>query len=340
MSRKLAKIKIISNILPIENADAIELINFDDCSWQCVAKKNEFKIGDKCIYFEIDSLLPNLNPVFDFLSKGNTVKTINFEGVEYTGYRLRTVKLRGELSQGLALPLSSFPEIDYTNEDIDGQLKIIKYDAVQFTTGNEIGNFHEHIPKTDEERVQNLTAKFDLWQDIEMVATEKLDGTSCTVSFENGIKRIFGRQYELPIGLGDAYDLATKNITILDNYSVQGEVIGKVIGTPVQGDLYKQEGIYFYAFNVFNILTHSYLPHEEFIQFCKSYDFETVPVIWEGKLSEFKDIKNLLLFAEGKSQLCSTAEREGLVFRSKSFEKNKRISFKVISNKFLLKSKD
>jgi RNA ligase (TIGR02306 family) len=335
--RKLSKLKTISAILPIENADAIELVKFDDCSWQCVSKKGEFQIGDQCIYFEIDSLLPNSNPVFDFLAHGNSIKKVYFEGQEYTGYRLKTIKLRGELSQGLALPLSCFPELDLSNEDIDTQLNIQKYEPIlQISDGSDLGQFHELVPKTDEERIQNLTKKYENWKDIDMVATEKLDGTSCTIIYELDIKRLFSRNLEKKIDIGHKYDIATQNILFPNNYAVQGEIIGEGI----QGNSYKQGGFHFYAFNVYDIFESKYLQDLEAKEFCKQHNIKMVPEVWKGKLSEFESVNDLLLFAEGKSVLCQTANREGLVFRSTTFDKNNRISFKVISNKFLLKSKD
>lgn len=101
--RKLATIQKIAEVLPIEGADAIEKVRIE--GWWCVAKKNEFKVGDYCVYFEIDSLLPVENPVFSFLSKGSKPKMMFVDGVGYIGYRLKTIRLRGQVSQGLALPI-------------------------------------------------------------------------------------------------------------------------------------------------------------------------------------------------------------------------------------------
>ena len=101
--RKLASIQRVVAVNTIEGADAIERITVQ--GWNLVAKKGEFRAGDLCIYFEIDSLLP-IRPEFEFLAKGNTPKTTTIDGVEYTGYRLKTVRLRGQISQGLALPIT------------------------------------------------------------------------------------------------------------------------------------------------------------------------------------------------------------------------------------------
>lgn len=99
MERKLATIRKIQKILPIENANAIELIKID--GWQCVAKKGEFLPDELCVYFEIDSFLP-VRPEFEFLRK-SSFRTMA-DGSE--GFRIRTVKLRGQVSQGIIFPLS------------------------------------------------------------------------------------------------------------------------------------------------------------------------------------------------------------------------------------------
>lgn len=178
-TRKLTTLQKIKQILPIENADAIELIKFENVAWQCVAKKGEFKIGDLAIYFEIDSLIPTTNPIFNFLAKGGT-KTVTTNGQTYTGYRLRTMKMRGVLSQGLALPLALFPKIK-TNSDFDTTLNIVKYERLILNKDEVLGDFHSQTPKTDEERIQNLVQDWAKWQDLEFTATEKVDGSSCTI---------------------------------------------------------------------------------------------------------------------------------------------------------------
>lgn len=101
--RKLVSIRKISDVSPIKDADYIEVVTID--GWKCVTKKGHFNKGDLAVYFEIDSFLDTARPAFSFLSKMNR----NYEG--RTGAVLRTALLRGQLSQGLALPIQDFPEI-------------------------------------------------------------------------------------------------------------------------------------------------------------------------------------------------------------------------------------
>ena len=90
MSRKLASIQRIVSIEPIQGADKIELAIV--LGWQCVVKKDEFKVGDLCVYIEIDSIVPADNPYFEFMKDRK--------------YRVKTIRLRGIYSQGLVCPLN------------------------------------------------------------------------------------------------------------------------------------------------------------------------------------------------------------------------------------------
>ena len=99
--RKLATVQTISEIKTHPNADAIELAIIK--GWQVVVKKGEFQPGDKVIYLEIDSWVPT--EIAPFLTKNLVPR--EYDGVR--GERLRTVKLRGEISQGLVLPLNTLP---------------------------------------------------------------------------------------------------------------------------------------------------------------------------------------------------------------------------------------
>lgn len=105
--RALASIRKINKVMPIEGADAIEVASVD--GWQVVIKKGEFKAGDIAIYFEIDSWMPT--EMAPFLSKGKEPN--EFNGIK--GERLRTLKLRGTISQGLLLPISILGNIEKIN---------------------------------------------------------------------------------------------------------------------------------------------------------------------------------------------------------------------------------
>lgn len=160
--RKLVTVRTIGALDPIEGADAIEVATVE--GWKVVVKKGEFKVGDKCVYFEIDSFLPTGNPAWQFLvdKSGRT-----FEGV--VGHRLRTVKLRGQISQGFVVPLDTLPavvefifaqpeDVDLRSLDLSELLGIVKWEQPlpAELAGQAEGLFPSFIRKTDQERCQNL----------------------------------------------------------------------------------------------------------------------------------------------------------------------------------------
>ena len=104
MTRKLVTIRTVSEVNPIEGADSIECLTVE--GWKVVSQKGNFKPGDLCVYFEIDSALPDGNPLWqDLVDKSSRM----FEGKKV--HVLRTIKLRGVTSQGFCIPLRKFPEI-------------------------------------------------------------------------------------------------------------------------------------------------------------------------------------------------------------------------------------
>lgn len=212
--RNLVSIKTIDKIEPIENADRIETAVIG--GWSVVTQKNIHKKGDKVAYFEIDTLLPKENPLFEeYVERGTKVGTSPYTNEKVKGHVLRTIKLRGQYSQGTIMPLSILGlSENATQEDIDEWMKdngVFKYEPpAAMNSGDIKGSFPSvmiqtdsdnpvQVRKTDSERVQNLTDAFlsslnpDDW-----FATEKLDGTSFTaVCTDSGEVRIASRNYEI-----------------------------------------------------------------------------------------------------------------------------------------------
>ncbi len=334
--RKLARIEEIINIKPIENADAIELASVK--GWNVVVKKGEFKKGDKCVYFEIDSFLP-VKPEFEFLRK-SSYKRLG-DGTE--GFRLKTIRFRGQISQGLVLPISILGEKQNgfkLDADVSETLRVIKYEPpVPASLTGEIKNSHpSFIPKTDEERIQNLTEYYSRWSNLSFYITEKLDGTSVTAYLNNGNFGICTRNFELKEDEKNTYWKVAKELDLMEKLSrlpFNAAIQGEIIGEGVQTNLYKLRGQEIKVFDIFNIDEGKYLSYEEFMDTSKNLELETVPVIEE----DFKlpgSIDELLKYADGKSILNPEANREGIVLRTKE---GKRVSFKAISNLFLLSEK-
>lgn len=342
----MATIRKIDEIRPIEGADAIEAAVVG--GWTVVVKKNEFTAGQLAVYLEIDSWVPNT--LAPFLSKGSEPRMYN--GV--LGERLRTVKLRGQLSQGLLLPFTAAMAIkigagpgarfsDYEGLDVSEHLGVQKWEAPipAQLAGDVEGPFPSFVPKTDQERIQNLTEEFKAWQatDMRWEITEKLDGSSMTVYFKDGKFGVCSRNWALKETEGNSLWAQARRYNLEDvltregNFAVQGELIGEGI----QGNPYKIKGQDFYVYDVFDVNEQRYLSPAERIAFVERNGLKHVPVIVYS--AEFYDtlgiqsVEHILKFAEAKSKLNEGFEREGLVFKH-----NGLVSFKAISNKFLLKT--
>ena len=344
--RKLATIRKIDALRPIPDADAIECAVVG--GWTAVVKKGEFKAGDLAVYCEIDSWIPHA--LAPFLSKGKEPRV--FDGI--AGERLRTMKLRGQLSQGLLLPLSTVyclpptTEVDIMGDDVSEPLGIVKYEApIPAQLAGEVkGMFPSWIQKTDQERVQNLKEEFDHWLREQHVweVTEKLDGSSMTVYLRDGEFGVCSRNLELkPSETNSLWKVAVRNDLELKlrranrNLALQGELIGEGI----QGNPYKQKGQEFFLFDIYDIDASKYLTPAERWAFVEQHDIKHVPVLALGAEKSItlgiNSIDGILKFAEGKSVMGMIGcEREGLVFKSKTMQ----CSFKAISNKFLLKGGD
>ena len=335
--RKLVSIQIIEEILPIKDADNIEKVRIK--GWWCVAKKNEFKVGDKCIYYEIDSFLPAIEQ-YNFMAKGTSLKkTIIDTGKEVEGYRLKTVKLRGQVSQGLVLPLSAFKDISYeygVGTDITELLGIYKYNPPLDASiiGDAKGYIPGNIPKTDEERIQSCLELLELYKGKHFYATSKLDGISSTFYKYDGEFGACGHNIDFKDSDKNIFWVLAKKYGLVerlpDGFALQMETVGEGI----QSNRLKLKGVDFWVFYVFDILNYKYLELEDMRIFIKDLGLKMVPVIYEDfVLSHTCD--ELLKLADMPSPLSINWPQEGLVFRLKG--NTEKISFKVVSNSYLLK---
>lgn len=334
--RKLATVRRIDNLESIPGADLIQVATID--GWKVVVKANEFKVNDRCVYFEIDSFLP-VKPEFEFLRK-NSYRNVDGLG---EGFRLKTIKLRGQISQGLALPVTMLfsDDLGFVKDgaDVTDILGVKKYEPPipAQLAGNVQGTFPSFIPKTDQERIQNLTHKLVEWQkkNFTWEVTEKFDGCSMTVYNKDGEFGVCSRNWELKESNDNSLWKASRvqNLqSVLEsagNYALQGELIGEGI----QGNPYKLKGQKFFVFDIFDIDKQSYLSPSDRWKFCTANNIDHVTFIEFTNLNSMT-VGDILKMAEGKSTLNNNTEREGLVFKCEQAPS----SFKAISNKFLLKN--
>jgi RNA ligase (TIGR02306 family) len=210
--RKLVTVRAIDAIEPIDGADAIELAVVE--GWKVVIKKGEFAVGDKCVYFEIDSFLPTGNPAWQFLVDKSSR---TFEDV--VGHRLRTIKLRGQISQGLVLKLDQVPLVTNLDRDFDQAeiLGIKKWEQPlpAELAGQAEGLFPGWMRKTDQERCQNLMN--DIFQyedqlvefDVSCVSQEALDAMRAKML----VREVDGKTFKVSPAKADAdalYEVTTK----------------------------------------------------------------------------------------------------------------------------------
>jgi RNA ligase (TIGR02306 family) len=362
-NRKLATIRKVDSLERIDGADFIEMVRIG--GWQCVAKKGEFKPSDLCVYFEVDSFLP-VEERYDFLRKSSYKKVQDsLQGGRAEGFRLKTARLRNTLSQGLALPLRAFTDHPRLKVSVDGfvaengmtfglgddvtkLLDVEKYETPipASLSGQVKGMFPGFVKKTDEERIQNLPEYFDRFRDLAFECTEKIDGTSMTVYRNDGDVGVCSRNLDLLEEPSNTLWKTTRDLELLElldemgrNLALQGELAGEGI----QKNPLKIRGQKYFLFNIWDIDKKAYLEPEErreIFEFLKQRaPIEHVPVVEENTkvFEKLPTMETMLEAATDKSRINNQVYREGVVFKSHSMVGAEVISFKAISNKYLLK---
>ena len=344
--RKLVTVRTVDEVFPIEGADQIEGIRLG--GWKLVTQKsNNFAVGTPVVYFEIDSLLPLNDPRFEFLANKGVRK--NAAGIDC--HRLKTIKLRGCVSQGLALPMSEFPEIaqdvlaTFEKEDAIAILQDMSFDEILGVTkyepeipaqlsGQIKGNFPSFGRKTDQERWQNISQKdWDLVKDDQFEITEKLDGSSMTVYLNDGVFGVCSRNLDLKETEGNSfwqiarkYDLERKMRELGMNILIQGELVGP----GVQKNPNKLTELDFFVFDIFNVDAQDYFGPPDRLSVTSQLGLNHVPIL--SVATTLPDFQQFATIADGAGVLGAKA-REGLVYKSHVRD----FSFKIISNTYLLK---
>jgi RNA ligase (TIGR02306 family) len=313
-------------------------------------KKGEFAVGDLAVYLEIDSWVPT--ELAPFLSKGKEPR--EFEGIK--GERLRTIKLRGQLSQGLLLPTFKVPnqphivcikDVDgvplpfVEGDDVTEALGIVKWERPMNAqlAGMARGNFPSLIPKTDQERVQNLKKEIEAAVEAGSMfeVTEKLEGSSMTVYRIEGVFGVCSRNLDLKETEGNAFWATAREEDIeaqmmaVDPYwdfAIQGELIGPGI----QNNIYKLSKPEFHVYDVYDIRAGKYLNPQARRELVAGMGLKHVPVIVDEKDLGVGSVDDILSWADDKSRLNDKQDREGIVFK----QVNGGMTFKAISNKYLL----
>jgi RNA ligase (TIGR02306 family) len=333
MERKLATIRKINEIKLIPDADKICAYRVD--GWWVVDSIGKYNVNDLVIYCEMDSWIPH--EIAPFLSKGQEPREYN--GVK--GERLRTVKLRGQVSQGLLLPVTlTFWRDEGTN--VTDSLGIQKWEAPipAQLAGDVEGNFPTVIPKTDQERIQNLTEELKTWQGNNAFTweiTEKCDGSSMTVFVHGDREGVCSRNWALKETAGNTLWAVARREQLIEKIRQTGRNLalqGELIGEGIQGNAYNVKGQDFRLFDIYDIDRGEYLGPLERRVFAETHGIKHVPVIATEMVIE-EWVTGLLTMADSVSTLNPKTNREGLVFKCNTFGGP---SFKAISNRWLIKN--
>lgn len=350
----LASVQVITDIQPIDGADSIELVFL--LGWQVVVKKNEYKIGDLCAYISIDTVVPEL---------------LEYEFLREKKFRVRTIRLRKQLSQGLIIPL---PKGRWKEgDDLTTILGIKKYEKVDNNPDKyEIpkvpkiwykkwfymfkyrflfkhfpklqakskSDFPKHlIPVTEEERVQNIPQVLTTYKGKTFINSFKMDGSSISLIHENSFGkskfRICSRNFELHNKKNDWYKVFMET-------NFQDEILKLVTYFKTDNIIVQGEAIGKFNGNHHNLkkdeirLFNIYVDGKKvnpitFFMACQANNIPHCPKYKEIVLNH--TLEEILKESEIKDILNPSVEAEGLVWRSV----DGKVSFKVINNKYLLK---
>ncbi len=344
--RKLASVQRIWKIEPIEGADRIELAHV--LGWQCVVNKGQFQPMDLGVYFEIDSFLP-IRPEFEFMRSSSYKKT----DIMGEGFRLRTQRFRGQISQGLLLPLSQFPEIPAEaelGEDVAELLGVKKWEIEErvSTGGTMIGTLPYDIPHTDETRVQENPELIQAFAGLEYYISTKMDGSSHSIGIDENGFHVTGHNYEYKDdGSSSFYELvkargyqgkveAYVHDKGLKTLTIQGELCAPGI----QRNRLRLTKPEWYVFTV--RVDGKRVGLDEMLAICETLGMEHVPIEEVGTdlPSKYPTVEAVLERADGEYP--NGGKKEGIVVRPTEPVFcpliSASLSMKIVSNKYLLKN--
>lgn len=344
--RKLASIQRIWKIEPIEGADKIELAFV--LGWQCVVNKGQFKPMDLAVYFEIDSFLP-IRDEFEFLR----ISSYRKNDILGEGFRLKTMRFRGQISQGLLLPLGQFNELDTYSEigtDVSEALGVRKWEVEEkITTGGTIiGELPIDVPHTDETRVQAEPELIADFKGLDYYISTKMDGSSHSISIDEDGFHVTGHNYEYKNdGKSAFYELINSRgieAKLMDYYKNNNlsmiTIQGELCAPGIQKNRLRLTKPEWYVFTI--RVNGNRVGLKQMQEICKALDLLTVPIEEVGNdlPSKYPTVEALLERADGEYP--NGGKKEGIVIRPVEPVYCERISaalsMKVVSNKYLIKN--
>lgn len=346
--RKLASVQNVWKVEPIEGADKIELAHV--LGWQCVINKGTIQPMEKAVYFEIDSFLP-VEPRFEFL-RASSFRNSDIMG---EGFKLKTMKFRGQISQGLLLPLSQFPEINPDTEVGTGVAELLKVRKWEIeeratTNGTIAGSLPYDVPKTDETRVQNEPGLIQEFKDKEYYISTKMDGSSHSISVDENGFHVTGHNWEYKDDDSNSFYKLVKErgwVEKIKAYAAEHNIMpftlqGELCAPGIQRNRLKLIKPEWYVFTVRE--NGKRIGLKEMLKVCKEIGIETVPIeeIGYNFPEKYPDVDAILERADGDYP--NGGKKEGIVIRpidpvfSQTISAS--LSMKAVNNKYLLKNDD
>ena len=346
--RKLASIQKVWELEPIEGADRIELAHV--MGWQCVVNKDVFKPFDIGVYFEIDSFLP-IRPEFEFL-RSSSYKKSDILG---EGFKLRTMRFKGVLSQGLFLPLSAFHEFDdikniEVGTDVTNMLGVRKWEIEERATtgGNVIGTLPSFIPHTDETRVQENPELINEFAGLDYYISTKMDGSSHSIGVDEDGFHVTGHNYEYKDDDSSSFYRLVNERNYrekIEKYYSQANlqsltIQGEFCAPGIQKNRLKLSRPEWYVFTI--MVNGSRVELNRMLELCDYLGLNHVPIEEVGTDLPLKypTVEKLLERADGDYP--NGGKKEGIVIRPVEpvFCKliGSSLSMKVINNSYLLKN--
>jgi RNA ligase (TIGR02306 family) len=334
---KLASIETIKNLRSHPNADSLDI--GEVLGWQVVVKKGIHKEGDKIVFITIDSIVPKCSWSEFLVDKEKPDKAL----------RVKNIKLRGEFSSGLVIPLSQFPnqfsETVLEGEDLTELLGVTKYvkELPANLSGETVGDFPSHlISKTDEDNGLNDP---DLVEEVfnscdELTISLKIDGSSTTLIVENGfLKEVCSRNLSKKETENSTFWNAAKKLHFPEGWS--GILQGEIAGNGIQRNQLKLNDVRLFVFQIY--VDGRYMTYDEMKTFCENVlKCDVVPLvsklkventikIWENPLKKLQELAD-------KQKYNSGLDAEGIVVRPSSYTRSKAsrrpLGFKLINRNY------
>ncbi|MBR3160089.1 MAG: hypothetical protein IKF14_13480 [Atopobiaceae bacterium] len=371
-NRKMCTMRKVDSVTPIEGADRIEAVHIG--GWVVVDRKGQWSPGDLCAYYEIDTFLPTDDERYSFLRERGE-KTMVVDDVEVTGHVLKTIRLRGQYSQGLIMkphdvlseliPEDAYQRMYESGTSLDKLVGVWEYhpEAERSLIAKFVGGYDLCVaPRADAERVQNIGQDvFDLIKRTGYYTSVKVDGTSITMVNDDGRIRMFSHnnEFDLGVGMGKVvYDAAESQgiVAFLEhfpNVTIQAELCGPKI----EGNTLRLNDYRLFVFSVYDVNYGMYVtPYQlDGHESVTSIHDSCVPYVGDaygyGFLDQFDTPQDLIEWTNGlRGMVTPGCLDEGVVVHvidDSSLDEVERMALrnalgsqmqiKSVSNRFLLK---